>query len=188
MEGNPSELIPVLQSRALARRRFLGGLHVGINIGSDDGALIRSCQERNVEMKSQRCLGGITGDRQHSRGHAAKSSAAQAQCLRTIRSKHSRARDRQRQTAAKLTTFMAGIRRFIKAYAILWQKLYARFSEHTLGQCNRVLGSHAVTHLEIFVIVFRCASQIPNRPIERSTCYPNLWACHRHVPLSNVTK
>jgi hypothetical protein len=33
-------------------------------------------------------------------------------------------------------------------------------------------------------------SQIPNRPIERSTRHPNLCACHRHetVPSSHVTK
>ena len=106
----------------------------------------------------------------HSRAHAAKSPTAQAQFLRPIRGKYSRASHRQRQTAAKLTTFMTGIRRFMKAHAILWQKLYARFSEHAFDQGNRVLVSRVATHLDIRDRVSMKTgrlSQVPNRPIER---------------------
>ena len=121
-------------------------------------------------MKSQRSLGVITGDPRHTRAHAAKSSTAQTPFLRPIGRKHSRASHRQRQTAAKLTTFMTGIRRFMKAYAILWQKLYARFSEHAFDQGNRVLVSRVATHLDIRDRVSMKTgrlSQVPNRPIER---------------------
>ena len=129
----------------------------------------------------------------HSRAHAAKSPTAQALLLRPIRGKSSRASHKQRQTAAKLPTLMSGIRRLLKAYAILWQKLYARFSEHTFDQGNRVLVSRVATHLDIRDRVSMKTgrlSQVPNRPIQRSTRHPDLCTCHRHeaVPLSHVTK
>ena len=81
----------------------------------------------------------------------------------------------------------------MKAYAILWQKLYARFSEHTFDQGNRVLVSRVATHLDIRDRVSMKTgrlSQVPNRPIQRSTRHPNLCTCHRHetVPMSHVTK
>ena len=44
-------------------------------------ALIRPRHAQNVQMKSQRSFGVITGDLRHTRAHAAKSSTAQAQCL-----------------------------------------------------------------------------------------------------------
>ena len=69
--------------------------------------------------------------------------------MRPIRGKYSRASHKQRQAATKLTTFMTGIRSFMKACAILWQKLYARFSEHTFDQGNRALVSRVATHLDI---------------------------------------
>ena len=150
---------------------------------SGEEALIRPWHEQDVQMKSQRSLGVTTGDSRHTRAHAAKSSTAQAQLLRPIRGKYSRAGHRQRQTAAKLATFMTGIRRFMKAYAILWQKLYARFSEHTFDQGNRVLVSRVATHLDIRDRVSMKTgrlSQVPNRPIQRSTRHPNLCTCHRH--------
>ena len=177
----------------LSRRRFIGGSDARVIMSGDEAALIRLWHEQNVQMKSQRSLGVTTGDPRHTRAHAAKSSTAQAQCLRPIGRKYSRASHRQRQTAAKLTTFMTGIRRFMKAYAILWQKLYARFSEHTFDQGNRVLVSRVATHLDIRDRVSMKTgrlSQVPNRPIERSTRHPNLCACHRHetVPTSHVTK
>ena len=87
--------------------------------------------------------------------------------MRPIREKHSRASHKQRQTAAKLTTFMTGIRSFMKAHAILWQKLYARFSEHTFHQGNRVLGSRVATDLDVRDRVSMKTgrlSQVPNRP------------------------
>ena len=170
--------------------RRLGHAH---HHGLREAALIRLSHGQNVQMKSQRSLGVITGDPRRTRAHAAKSSTAQALRLRPIRGKYSRASHRQRQTAAKLTTFMTGIRRFMKAYAILWQKLYARFSEHAFDQGNRVLVSRVATHLDIHDRVSMKTgrlSQVPNRPIQRSTRHPNLCTCHRHetVPLSHVTK
>ena len=175
------------------RRRFVGGSDARFITSGEEAALIRLWREQNVQMKSQRSLGVITGDPRHSRAHAAKSPTAQAQFLRPIRGKYSRASHRQRQTAAKLTTFMTGIRSFMKAYAILWQKLYARFSEHTFDQGNQVLVSRVATHLDIRDRVSMKTgrlSQVPNRPIQRSTRHPDLCTCHRHeaVPLSHVTK
>ena len=87
---------------------------------------------------------------------------------------------------------MTGIRNFMKAYAILWQKLYARFSEHTFNQGGRVLVSRVATDLDIRNRVSMKTgrlSQVPNRPIQRSARHPNLCACHRHetVPMSHVT-
>jgi hypothetical protein len=80
----------------------------------------------------------------------------------------------------------------MKAYAILWQKLYARFSEHTLDQGDRVLVSRVATDLDIRDRVSMKTgrlSQVPNRPIQRGT-RPNLCACHRHetVSLPRVTR
>ena len=137
------------RSRKPDRRLFLGGSDARIIISLDEAALIRL----------------LTGD--HNRAHAAKSST-QAQFLRPIRGKYSRASHRQRQTAAKLTTFMTGIRSFMKAYAILWQKLYTRFSEHTFDQGNRVLVSRVATHLDVRDRVSMKTGrlcQVPNRPI-----------------------
>ena len=54
-------------------------------MSGDEAALIRLWHEQNVQMKSQRSLGVITGDPRHTRAHAAKSSTAQAQFLRPIR-------------------------------------------------------------------------------------------------------
>src|ERR1700722_9240332 len=80
------------------------------------------------------------------RAQAVKSSKAQAQFLRPIRGKCSPARPRG-QTAAKF--LVTGIRRFMKAHAILWQKLCARFSKHTFDQGNRVPVSRVATYLNI---------------------------------------
>jgi hypothetical protein len=94
---------------------FFGGSDARIIMSSNEGALIRLPYEQNVEMKSERSLGVTTGDPPHTRDHAAKSPTAQAHCLLPIGRKYSRARHRGRQTAANLTAFMAGIRRFMKA-------------------------------------------------------------------------
>ena len=158
--------------RTQPRCHFLGGSDARVIMSLDEAAGIRRLR---------------TGD--HSRAHAAKSPTAQALLLRPIRGKYSRASHRQRQTAAKLTTFMTGIRSFMKAYAILWQKLYARFSEHTFDQGNRVLVSRVATHLDIRDRVSMKTgrlSQVPNRPIQRSTRHPNLCTCQRHetVPVT----
>ena len=88
--------------------------------------MIRLWHEQNVQVKSERFLGVPRGNPQHSRAQAAKS-AAQAQRSRPIRGTCSPAGHRQRQTSAILKTFMPRIRRFMKAYAILGQKLYALF-------------------------------------------------------------
>ena len=141
----------------------------------------RSCPDPTiVDRRSQPC----------SRRQIAN---AQAQFLQPFRGKYSRCNHRQRQTSAKLTTFMTGIRSFMKAYAILRQKLYARFSEHTFDQGDRVLVSRVATHLDIRDRVSMKTgrlSQVPNRPIQRSTRHPDLCTCHRReaVPLSHVTK
>ena len=164
MKINQTDLITVPRSRKPGHCQFIGGSDARIINSLDEAALIRLW----------------TGD--HSRAHAAKSPTAQALFLRPIRGKYSRASHKQRQTAAKLTTFMTGIRGFMKAYAILWQKLYARFSEHTFDQGNRVLVSRVATDLDIRDRVSMKTgrlSQVPNRQIERSTRHPNLCACHR---------
>jgi hypothetical protein len=65
---------------------------------------------------------------------------------------------------------MSGIRGLLKTYAILWQKLYARFSEHTFDQGNRVPVSRVATHLDICDRVSMQTgrlSRVPNHPIER---------------------
>jgi hypothetical protein len=124
-------VIESFAKRTKPRCHFLGGSEARVIISLDEAAGIRL----------------RTGD--HSRAHAAKSSTAQALLLRPIRGKHSRARHKQRQTAAKLTTFITGIRSFMKAHAILWQKLYARFSGRTFHRGNRVLVSRVATDLDI---------------------------------------
>ena len=133
----------------LSHRLFIGGSDARVIASGEEAALVRLWHEQNVQVKSQRSLGVITEDARHTRGHVAKLSTAQAEHLRPIRGKSSRARHKQRQTAAKLTTFMTGIRSFMKAHAILWQKLYARFSEHTFHQGNRVLVYRVATDLDI---------------------------------------
>jgi hypothetical protein len=159
--------------RTQPRCHFLGGSDAPVIISLDEAALIRR---------------SWTGD--PSRAHAAKSPTAQAQFLQPFRGKYSRCNHRQRQTSAKLTTFMTGIRSFMKAYAILRQKLYARFSEHTFDQGDRVLVSRVATHLDIRDRVSMKTgrlSQVPNRPIQRSTRHSNLCTrrqeklCQRHM-------
>jgi hypothetical protein len=127
----------------------------------------------------------------HSRAQAAKSPTAQAQLLRPLRSKYSRAGSKQRQVAPNLTSFETGIRCFMKAYAILRGKLYAPFSEYPSDQGNRVLVSRAAAHLDIGdrVQIGRL-SQISNRPIQRSARHPVLCPSHSHdaVPLLHAAK
>ena len=163
---------PLLAKGTRSRCRFLGGSDTRIIMDFDEAALIRLSHRQNVQMKSQRSFGVITGDPRRTRAHAAKSSTAHAPRLRPVRGKYSRASNRQRRTAPKLTTFVTGVRRFMKAYTILWQKLRARFSEHALEQGNRVPVSRVATHLVIRDPVSMQTgrlSQVPNRPIERST-------------------
>jgi hypothetical protein len=148
--------------RTQPRCRFLGGSDARVILRLDE-ALIRPLWE-----------GG------HSRAQPAKSPTAQALLLRPIRGEHSRPSHKQRQTAAKLPTLMSGIRRFLKAYAILWQKLYACFSEHTFNQGNRVLVSRVATDLNIRDRVSMKTgrlSQVPKRPIQRSARHPDLCTC-----------
>ena len=176
MKINQTDLITAPSSRKPGHCQFLGGSDARMTISLDEAALIR---------------GLWTGG--PSRAHAAQSPTAQALLLRPIRGKYSRASHKQRQTAAKLPTLMSGIQRLLKAYAILWQKLYACFSEHTFDQGNRVLVSRVAAHLDIRDRVSMKTgrlSQVPNRPIQRSTRHPDLCTCHRHkaVQLSHVTK
>lgn len=122
---------------------------------------------------------------------AAKSSTAQAQFLRPIWGKYSRARHRP-QTAAKLTIFMTGIRTFMKGHAILWQKLHARFSDHTFYHATRVPGSRVATLLDIrdrVSVETGRLSQVPNRPIQRRGRHQNLCIGHHEtVPASHAAK
>jgi hypothetical protein len=175
MEVNLATLITRQYAQPPERRLFLGGSDARATMSVDETALVRLW----------------TGD--HTLTHIAKSPMAHPEFLPPIGGKYSRACHRQRQPAAKLTTFTTGIRSFLKAYAILWQKLYARFSEHAFNQGSRVLVSCVATDLDIRNRVSMKTgrlSQVPNRPIQRSARHPNLCACHRHetVPLSHVTK
>jgi hypothetical protein len=128
-----------------------------------------------------------------SRAQAIKSAKTQPQFSRPIRGECSQA-GYKRQTAAKMATFVTGIRRFMKAYAILRQKLYARSSEHTLDPGNPVLVFRVATHFDIRDRVSMETgrpSQVPNRPIAR--CGPS-WLVHlpqvrncAHVTCDKVT-
>jgi hypothetical protein len=162
MKIQQTDLITVPRSRKPGHCHFIDGSDARIIISLDEAALIRLW------------TGGPSG------AYAAKSPTAQALLLRPIRGKYSGAGHRRRQTATKLTTFMTGIRSFMKAYAILWQKLYGHFSEHTFDQGNRVLVSRVATHLDIRDRVSMKTgrlSQVPNRPIQRSTRHQDLCTC-----------
>ena len=154
-------VIESFAKRTKSRCHFLGGSDARVVTSLDEAAGIRRLR---------------IGD--HSLAHAAK---GQALLSRPIRGKHSR-RHKQWQTAAKLTTFMTGIRSFMKAHAILWQKLYARFSGRTFDQGNRAVGFRVATDLDVrdrVSIKTGRLSQVPNRQIERSTRHPNLCACQQ---------
>jgi hypothetical protein len=97
-------------------------------MSADERGVIGLSDGQNVQMKSQRSPCVIIGDPRHTCAHAGH---------------------RLRQTAAKLTTFMTGLRRLMKAYAILWQKFHACFSKYTFDQGNRVLVSRVATHLDV---------------------------------------
>jgi hypothetical protein len=134
------------------RCRFIGGSDARIIVSRDEAARIQLWTD------------------DHSRVPAAKSPTAQAQFLRPIRGKYSRASHKQRQGAAKSTTFMTGIRAFMKACAILWQKFYVCLSEIGFRQGNRLLDFRVATHLGIRDRVSMKTGrlgQVQNRPIER---------------------
>jgi hypothetical protein len=163
MKIKQTDLITVPRSRKPGHCHFIGGADARMIISLDEAALIRLW------------TGGPSG------AHAAKSPTAQALRLRPIRGKSSRASHKQRQTATKLPTLMSGIRRLLKAYAVLWPKLHARFSEYRFDQAIRVPGSHVATHLDVCDRVpMRTGhlTQVSNRQIERSTS-PNLCACQQ---------
>ena len=122
MKINQPDLITVPRSRKLkpGHYQFIGASDARIINSLDEAALIRLW----------------TGDLSPAR--AAKSPTAQALLLRPIRVKSLRTSHKQRQTAAKLPTLMSGIRSFMKAYAILWKKLYAagfKTSPHHVERC-----------------------------------------------------
>ena len=153
INGNPVNFKssePTTARRAQERnsRQFLGGSGAHVILSADEAALNGRRHEQNVQMKSQKRLVVLRKDTRQTLAHAAKSLMAQAPRLRSGGWKSSPTSHRQRQTAAKLITFMTGIRRLINANAVLWQKLYARFSEHTFDQRKRVLGSRVATHLD----------------------------------------
>jgi hypothetical protein len=175
MESKPSELITVPRSRKLARRRFLGGSDARIITSADEAPVMRRLRhEQNIE-----CLAITTGNPLRVYALVAKSSTAQTPRLRLIGRPDSRSGYRRQQTAENFTTFMTAVRRFRKAYAILWRKLYAHFSEYAVDQANRVLISRVATDLDILEPISMKdgrLSQVPNRQIERSTRHANLCA------------
>jgi hypothetical protein len=178
MESKPSELITVPRSRKLARRQFLGGSDPRIITSAAEAAVMR--RRRQHEQNIQ-CLGVVNGNAPRTPAHAAKSPAAQTPRLMRIGRHHSRSGHRQQQIAENLTAFMTAIQRFMKAYAILCQKLYARFSENDFDQANRVLVSRVATLNNFDRISMKTGrlSQVPNRPIDRSTRHPDLCACQQ---------
>jgi hypothetical protein len=136
---------------------------------------------QNPQMNSLSSLGITAGDLRCS-AHAAESSMAQAQCVRPIRAKYSRASHRKRQPAANLTTLMTGVWRLMKAYAILWQKLYARFSERIFDQGHRVLASGGATRLDVGDRVSMQTgrlSRIPSRPTQSQHAPSEFAHCPR---------
>jgi hypothetical protein len=175
MKSKPSELITVPRSRKLARRRFLGGSEARIITSADEAPVMRRLRhEQNIE-----CLAITTGNPLRTCALVAKSSTAQTPRLRLIGRPDSRSGYRRQQTAENFTTFMTAIRRFRKAYAILWRELYARLSEYAVDQANRVLISRVATDLDIRDRVSMKdgrLSQVPNRQIEHSTRHANLCA------------
>jgi hypothetical protein len=175
MESKPSELITVPRSRKLARHRFLGGSDARIITSADEAPVMRRLRhEQNIE-----CLAITTGNPLRTCAHVAKSATAQTPRLRLIGRPDSRSGHRRQQTAENFTAFMTAIRRFMKAYAILWRKLLARFSEYAVDQANRVLISRVTTDLDILERISMKdgrLSQVPNRQIERSTRHANLCA------------
>ena len=171
MERKPSELITVPRSRKLARRRFLGGSDARIITSADEAPVMR-------RLRHEQNNGITTGNPLRTCVHVAKSSTAQTPRLRLIGRQDSRSGHRRQQTAENFTTFMTAVRRFRKAYAILWRKLYAHFSEYAVDQANQVLVSRIAT-LDILERISMKAgrlSQVPNRQIERSTRHANLCA------------
>lgn len=131
------------------------------------GIPIRLSHGQHVRMKSHRCL--PTENSQHTRAHAAKS-PTQNPHLRPIGRKSSRTCHRQRQPSVILTAFMTCIRRFIKAYAVPWQKLCVGFSERAFEQGTRIPVPRVVIHADIDDRVSTQTgrlSRVPNLPIER---------------------
>jgi hypothetical protein len=152
------------------RAHFIGSSEQRIIMSWDEAALARPSHEQNIQMKSQKRLGVTSGDPRHTRARAAKSSVARA-FFRPVQGKYSRARHTQRQTAAKSAILMSRIGRFMKAYADLRRKLYARSSEHTFDHGDRAFVSRAAAHLDVRDRVSMKtdrARETPNRPIQRS--------------------
>lgn len=109
-----------------------------------------------------------------SRDQAAEAPKAQTWFLRPVGSRRSRTSHRQRQTAAKSITFVPCIRRFMKAYALLWQKLSACFSDRR----DRVPVSRVTAHFNIRDCVSMKTgrlSPVANRPIQ---CSPRSELVH----------
>ena len=177
MESKPSELITVPRSGKLARRQFLGGSHARIITSADEAPVMRRLRhEQNIQ-----CLGITTENPPRTRAHVAKSSTEQSPRLKLIGRQDSRSGHRQQQTTGNFIAFITAIRRFMKAYAILWRKLHARFSAHAFDQANRVQVSRVPTLdiLERISIKTGRLSQVSNRQIERSARHPNLCACQQ---------
>ena len=150
MESKPSELITVPRSRKLARHRFVGGSDARIITSADEAPVMRRLRhEQNIE-----CLAITTGNPLRTCALVAKSSTAQTPRLRLIGRPDSRSGHRRQQAAENFTAFMTAIRRFMKAYSILWQKLCAGF-RNTLSINANESWDAAERPTSMFVIVFR---------------------------------
>jgi hypothetical protein len=118
-------------------------------MSGEEPALSRP-HEQNGQMKSERSRGVITGNPSRARAHVAKSSMAQIPRLRLNGRQHSR----RATDNSSLPKNLMAIRRFMKAYAILWQKLCAGF-RNTLSINANESWDAAERPTSMFVIVFR---------------------------------
>ena len=140
--------LPKTHEICFARPRPLGSSRTRIIVSGDEAALIRLSHEQTVQMKCRKCLVVPMRDTRQTHSQAAKSSRAQAPDLRPD-GRYSRSRHGQRHTTANFAAFRTLIRRFMRACAIPRQRLYARYSEHTSDQGNRVLGCRVAAHLDV---------------------------------------
>ena len=183
---------PLLAKGTRSRCRFLGGSDTRIIMDFDEAALIRLSHGQNVQMKCQRSLGVISEDPRHTRAHVAKS--VERRTLSSCDPFGASTLELATDNGEPLqTNDLRDCRPEVhEACAILWQKLYARFSEYALEQGNRVpvfrVATRLVIHDPVSMQTGRL-SQVPNRPIQRSTRHPEFVQLSqaRTVPMSHVT-
>jgi hypothetical protein len=172
MESTLNQLITVPRSRK-AQRRFLGGSDERIITSADEAPVTRLRHEQNIQ-----CLGITTVNPLRTRAHVAKSATVQTPRAGLIGRPDSRSGHRRQQTAENFTGFMTAIRMLMKAYAILWRKLHAHFSEYAMNRANPVLVSQIAT-VDILERISTKAgrlSELPNGQIKASVRHANLCA------------